>query len=579
MSTDTQLFDFVLANKDRKESTVYWDVEKAKEVNFGCEWFMSLRKGLVMGSFVVPAADALWDELRVWVEQAVLVEEEAAKFGFSLLNQQRKERELFLFDTKKRLAKEEEERQRAALETLGDRNPFAGVPVAEFVVRDGTVRISDKELDAAKYRYFWPGTQEAYSHAAANINLGELELELVITTPRANLLPTLASIGTQQCSNYTGKIRAAPVKAAKKKAKADNDSQLKQHWTNFVPAVKIITNIQAASLPQLQSAASFMRSFCTGFEELYMPNIPALVCCVPMSLHQLLHIVPSSRILGSPMNFTQLPLERNLGTEKDKLGSRRLPYGEIANNLIRRKQLNILKLYIPHIDTSPKPTERTNTFSSKSRSRTFDSALESSILTTPQSYLMSVMGTEYESEDIAKIHSQSEKSAKMHLADGTVVCSLENESRQRNAIRRAHRFVNKQYNLSWALIQAPTPKRNCKTADIGLSNIQEPQLRLWRKRLKECEGLCWIPHVTSANKTMILRPASSLPLTLKDVEEVQNLVAQRKKQRKLKSDAVAEQERREMEERKKQLEQQDTAQIGEDYIGCNCKLSDWGSPL
>ncbi|KAH8922002.1 hypothetical protein BT69DRAFT_1282708 [Atractiella rhizophila] len=55
---------------------------------------------------------------------------------------------------------------------------------------------------------------------------------------------------------------------------------------------------------------------------------------------------------------------------------------------------------------------------------------------------------------------------------------------------------------------------------------------------------------------MILRPASSLPLTLKDVEEVQNLVAQRKKQRKLKSDAVAEQERREMEERKKQLEQQ-----------------------
>ncbi|KAH8914465.1 hypothetical protein BT69DRAFT_1290165 [Atractiella rhizophila] len=59
---------------------------------------------------------------------------------------------------------------------------------------------------------------------------------------------------------------------------------------------------------------------------------------------------------------------------------------------------------------------------------------------------------------------------------------------------------------------------------------------------------------------MILRPASSLPLTLKDVEEVQSLVAQRKKQRKLKSDAVAEQERREMEERKKQLEQQKRAE-------------------
>ncbi|KAH8913484.1 hypothetical protein BT69DRAFT_1327455 [Atractiella rhizophila] len=29
----------------------------------------------------------------------------------------------------------------------------------------------------------------------------------------------------------------------------------------------------------------------------------------------------------------------------------------------------------------------------------------------------------------------------MHLADGTVVRSLENESRQRNAIRRARRFV------------------------------------------------------------------------------------------------------------------------------------------
>ncbi|KAH8930520.1 hypothetical protein BT69DRAFT_1197600, partial [Atractiella rhizophila] len=133
--------------------------------------------------------------------------------------------------------------------------------------------------------------------------------------------------------------------------------ELIQHWTNFVSAVKIITNIHAASLSQLQSAGSFMSGFCTGFEELYVRNIPALVRRVPMSLHQLLHIVPLSKILGSLMNFTQLPLERNLGTEKDKLGSRRLPYAELANNLIRREQLNILKLYIPRIDTSPKPTK------------------------------------------------------------------------------------------------------------------------------------------------------------------------------------------------------------------------------
>ncbi|KAH8925620.1 hypothetical protein BT69DRAFT_1332032 [Atractiella rhizophila] len=241
MSTDTQLFDFVLANKDRRESTVYWDVEKAKEVNFG------------------RFADVL----------------EWRKRCYPL-----KERELFLFDTKKRLAKEEEERKWAALKNkhraaeenlraqksisavkgsevgvvralsdhlvtattfvlpaaLGDRNPFTGAPVAEFVVRDGKVQISDKELDTSKYRYFWPGTRDAYSHAAANINLGELDLELVITTPQANarILPTLASIGTQRCSNCTGKVRAAPVKAAKKKAKGDNDSQVCDFSAGYV---------------------------------------------------------------------------------------------------------------------------------------------------------------------------------------------------------------------------------------------------------------------------------------------------------------------------------------------------------
>ncbi|KAH8925818.1 hypothetical protein BT69DRAFT_1295380 [Atractiella rhizophila] len=281
MSTDTQLFDFVLANKDRKESTVYWDVEKAKAVNFGrfadvLEWgkrcyplyitvcdevqaevrtvYESV-KGFGDGHVLsfplrmsVEDMQVLPDELRLWVvEQAALVEEEAAKFGFQPSESvngnpvlRRKERELFLFDTKKRLVKEEEERKRVALENkrraaeenlraqksisaakgpevgvvralsdhlvtattfvlpaaLGDRNPS---PVTEFVVRDGKVRISDKELDASKYRYFWPGTREAYSHAAANINLGELDLELVITTPRANahILPTLASMGTQ----------------------------------------------------------------------------------------------------------------------------------------------------------------------------------------------------------------------------------------------------------------------------------------------------------------------------------------------------------------------------------------------
>ncbi|KAH8915060.1 hypothetical protein BT69DRAFT_1341811, partial [Atractiella rhizophila] len=261
MSTDAQLFDFVLANKDSKESTIFWDMEKAKEVNFGrfadvLEWGKRCyplyvkfcdevqAEGVFLSHIFcfgdrrvlsfplqmpVEGLQALRDELRLWAEQAVLVEEEAVKLGFQPSESangdpvlRRKERELFLSGTKKRLAKEEEERKRVALENkrrvaeenlraqksisavkgpevgvvrtlsdhlvtattfvlpaaLGDRNPFAGAPVTEFVVRDGKVRIGDKELDAAKYRYFWPGTREVYSHAAANINLGELELEL-----------------------------------------------------------------------------------------------------------------------------------------------------------------------------------------------------------------------------------------------------------------------------------------------------------------------------------------------------------------------------------------------------------------
>ncbi|KAH8922469.1 hypothetical protein BT69DRAFT_1320152 [Atractiella rhizophila] len=263
MSTDAQLFDFVLANKDRKESTIFWDVEKAKEVNFGhfadvLEWGKRCYPLYVKFCDEVQA-EALRDELRLWAEQAALVEEEAVKLGFQpseLANgdPEEEERKWVALENKRRVAEENLRAQKSisALKgpevgvvrtlsdhlvtattfvlpaALGDRNPFASAPVAEFVVRDGKVRIGDKELDAAKYRYFWPGTREAYSHAAANINLGELELELVIMTPRANprILPTLASIGTQRCSNCTGKIRAAPVKAAKKKAKADNESQV-----------------------------------------------------------------------------------------------------------------------------------------------------------------------------------------------------------------------------------------------------------------------------------------------------------------------------------------------------------------
>ncbi|KAH8920025.1 hypothetical protein BT69DRAFT_1376799 [Atractiella rhizophila] len=167
--------------------------------------------------------------------------------------------------------------------------------------------------------------------------------------------------------------------------------ELIQHWTNFVSAIKIITKIHAASLSQLKvqvpSSAAFvldLRSSTCGTSLLWS----AVFQC----RHQPPHIVPLSRVLGSLMNFTQLPLERNLGTEKDKRGSRRLPYAELANNLIRREQLNILKLYIPRIDTSPKPTKRRKTFSAKSQSRTFDSALESSILTALQSYLTSRYG-------------------------------------------------------------------------------------------------------------------------------------------------------------------------------------------
>ncbi|KAH8914569.1 hypothetical protein BT69DRAFT_1342635 [Atractiella rhizophila] len=303
MSTDAQLFDFVLVNKDRRESTIYWDMEKAKEVNFGrfadvLEWgkrcyplyvkfcdevqeevrtAYEAAKGFGDGRVLsfplqmpVETLQALRDELRLWVGQAALVEEEAVKLGFQPSESangdpilRRKERELFLSDTKKRLAKEEEERKRAALEikrraaeenlraqksilaakgsevgvvrtlsdhlvtattfvlpaALGDRNPFAGAPVAEFVVRDGKVRISDKELDAAKYRYFWPGTREAYS---------TLRQTSIWASWIWNWLSRL--LGRMR-------VRAAPVKAAKKKAKGDNDSQFSQEVRGFALGV------------------------------------------------------------------------------------------------------------------------------------------------------------------------------------------------------------------------------------------------------------------------------------------------------------------------------------------------------
>ncbi|KAH8916885.1 hypothetical protein BT69DRAFT_1339675 [Atractiella rhizophila] len=160
----------------------------------------------------------LWDELRLWVEQAALVEEEAAKFGFQPSKSangdtEEEERKRAALESKCQAAEENLCAQKSSAAAKGSEVGVVRV-LSDYLVTGTTfvlphrwgIETRSRELDASKYRYFWPGTREAYSHAAANINLGELELELVITTPCANsrILPTLASIRTQRCSNCTG---------------------------------------------------------------------------------------------------------------------------------------------------------------------------------------------------------------------------------------------------------------------------------------------------------------------------------------------------------------------------------------
>ncbi|KAF9525032.1 hypothetical protein CPB83DRAFT_838413 [Crepidotus variabilis] len=132
------------------------------------------------------------------------------------------------------------------------------------------------------------------------------------------------------------------------------DFRVVENLSLFASAVDYAMAVEGRSELDLWNLREEIVRFLVGFERLYIGTKPELNSRARLCIFQLIHIPMHIKWHGSIRGGSQATVERSIGEMGRKIKSKKSPFANLTNIIIRRERTKILSLYYPNLFPSPR---------------------------------------------------------------------------------------------------------------------------------------------------------------------------------------------------------------------------------
>lgn len=122
-----------------------------------------------------------------------------------------------------------------------------------------------------------------------------------------------------------------------------------ENFLFFSQAMEYAMTIGEWNIEDLQRLCEMIVEFLVGFECLYIGNDPNLNSHAHLCIFQLIHISIHIHWNGSLRNSSQSTVEQSIGEMSHQIQSKKLPFADLTNLIIKRERVKLLSLYYPRL--------------------------------------------------------------------------------------------------------------------------------------------------------------------------------------------------------------------------------------
>lgn len=135
------------------------------------------------------------------------------------------------------------------------------------------------------------------------------------------------------------------------------DSLILGNFAKFVRAMDYSMTSKPRSEDDLSNLYQYISEFLTDFERLYIGKNPDRNNRARLCLFQLIHIPSHIKWNGSIRIGSQATVERSIGEMGHKIRSKKSPFANLKNIIIKRERIKLLSLYYPDLSLNSGPIQ------------------------------------------------------------------------------------------------------------------------------------------------------------------------------------------------------------------------------
>ena len=121
------------------------------------------------------------------------------------------------------------------------------------------------------------------------------------------------------------------------------------HLLAFVKIVKVCTGF-GMTKEELSDLSTDLAEWRLNYEDHYFQHNPKRLCVMPLAGHALDHLSDDILNAGPPPALWEFVTERSMGEVARSITSRIYPFSQLANTLIQREQLKVVRMRYPDLD-------------------------------------------------------------------------------------------------------------------------------------------------------------------------------------------------------------------------------------
>ena len=122
-----------------------------------------------------------------------------------------------------------------------------------------------------------------------------------------------------------------------------------ENFSIFSRAMEYEMTIAARNMEDLHRLQNMIVDFLVGFQRLYIGNNPILNSRARLCIFQLIHIPIHIYWNGSLRNGSQSTVERSIGEMSHQIRSKKSPFANLTNLIVKRERIKLLLLYYPQL--------------------------------------------------------------------------------------------------------------------------------------------------------------------------------------------------------------------------------------